>query len=294
LDLPQIQLADLPDEFEVEIDCEPLTGEMTGESEGRLRGDTDGVTEGVTVGIDDLDVDFSVDEVKVDGVSIDSADSGLPLPSNLFPIELEVDTELEGEAELQGDTDIDDSFIEFIPMITGGSVGFNDKIEIKMHYDGDPKDATISPRAIISAPSGTSCNMSIESPQADEGLPLPFTFDSVFELPAGDFTITIEPQCEGDCSLTFDDLFITIEGTTSVIPDCLINDVIIDGVSSGLPPAPFQTNFELDFDDTLTDTLTITGECTGEATSEGQLRGDGVTEGVTDGVTVGVGEAIGE
>jgi hypothetical protein len=291
LDLPQIPLVDLPDEFELEIDCLTLTGEA--EAEPRLQGDAD--ADGVAVSIDDLDVNLSVDEVKVDGVSISDPNSGLPLPVHLLPIELEVDTELEGDPELQGDADVDDSFIEFIPSILGGSVGFNDKIEIKMHYDGDPKDATISPRAVISAPLGTSCFMNIESVQEDEGLPLPFTFDSALELPVGDFTISIELLCEGDCSLIFDDLFITVEGATSVIPDCLINDIVIDGVSLDIPPISLPPNTpvdiaDVDLSDTISDTLTLTGECSAEG--EARLRGDGDTAGDTVGVTVG--EAVGE
>jgi hypothetical protein len=294
LDLPQIPLADLPDEFEVEVDCETDSSPSDpepGVAEARLQGDGVtvgvGVTEGVTVGIDEL---------EVDGMSIDSADSGLPLPADLFPIQIDpIDAELEGE--LQGD--IDDSFIEFIPAITRGSIGFNDKIEIKMHYDGEPGDATISPRAIVTAPLGTSCTMSIESPQANEGLTLPFTFDSTLELPAGESTITIEPQCETDgCSIIIDNLFMTIETPTtgSIIPECLINDIVIDGVSLDIPPIPLPPNKKVDVSEAGTREVEIDGslslemECSAEAPGEARIRGDAVGDAAADVDVIGVGE----
>jgi hypothetical protein len=297
LDLPQIPLADLPDEFEAEVDCETSPSDpepMTGESVGELEGITDGVTVGVTEG-----VTVDIDSVEIDDVPINSADFGLPLPANLFPIELEVDTELEGELE----GDIDDSFIEFIPMITGGSVGFNDKIEIKMHYDGDPGDATISPRAVISAPLGTSCFMNIKSVQEDAGLPLPFTFDSALELPAGESTIRIEPQCETDvCYMTFDDLFMQIETSTtsSVIPDCLISDIAIDGVSLDIPQIPLPPRGKVDALEgtgsvTMEDSTLLVLELVCESPpqsieGEVQLRADGDTVGVTDAIVIVIGE----
>jgi hypothetical protein len=245
-----------------------------------------------------------IDEFEVDGVSIDSVDSGLPLPADLFPIQVDpIDAELEGELE----GGIDDSFIEFIPMITGGSVGFDDKIEIKMHYDGDPKDATISPRAIISAPLGTSCTMSIEPVQVDEGLPFPFIFDSALELPAGENTIRIVLGCEneGDCNLVLNEFFITIEEPTynSVIPDCLINDVVIDGVSLDIPGVPIPPNTRTNTLEgtesvTIEDSLTLELDC--EVTNADvpwyvkgelpELQGDTDTDVDVDVDVIGAGE----
>jgi hypothetical protein len=305
--LPSTPLNKLPSDFELDLDCK-ATGERKLTGEASLRSDSGtvasafmpgmiGIMTMVVLSITEVGFRFKphmiaiifmllilVPTVAFQANAQQSGMSGTTV-SGLY-VNSDAGLEIVFPQGWSGSEMPMDTFgykIPIIPHVTGGSVQSNDKIEIKMHKsDETAGNPSVSGKALVLMPIGTSCVMNFDA--EEEGLPLPFHLGSVLLLPAGDSTIKFEVECKPDaanCLAVFEHLWITVDG------ECTLDGMRVDGKAQDFLPITLLSRTEVDAIEKagmskvdLKELIELDIDCETEGVTVGEL--EGITVGDTD------------